>query len=245
MPESTVLDLTRIDRTIKREPAYEAKPKYCLLVFGPEARTRVWLVLAGDVIYVDRTGTGDLTAPGSRITASDVHEVTTPGVAFQQWRVFLIGRIAEHSRSHAHTELRLGQFVPKKDLSKVSKENQGVKAMLVKDPETLFVNVAVRLDGVTRQSAGPVFSDKPGTAPIVHFNGPLTFGLWSAPNLECGGPPGELRVTLGSKGLGDCFAHRDYTGVPDDAHPVAEIEFPNRKCGAPPLRSRVVLSERC
>jgi hypothetical protein len=61
-------DLSKIDRTIAREPAYETgKPKYCLLVFGPEARTRIWLVLDGTTLYVDRTGKGDLTGPDKRL----------------------------------------------------------------------------------------------------------------------------------------------------------------------------------
>jgi hypothetical protein len=35
-------DLAKIDRRIVREPAYQSgEPKYCLVVFGPEARTRV------------------------------------------------------------------------------------------------------------------------------------------------------------------------------------------------------------
>src|SRR5262249_30448580 len=54
-------DLTKIDRTIAKEPVYQSKPKYGLLVFGPHARTRVWLVLDGDVLYADRNGNGDLT----------------------------------------------------------------------------------------------------------------------------------------------------------------------------------------
>ena len=53
-------DLTKIDRKITKEPAYKFKPKYCLLVFGPEARTRVWLVLDGDTLYVDRNCNGVL-----------------------------------------------------------------------------------------------------------------------------------------------------------------------------------------
>ena len=61
-------DLTKIDRTIVKEPAYEGKPKYCLLVFGPEAKTRVWLVLDGDVLYVDRNGNGDLTEPKEKVS---------------------------------------------------------------------------------------------------------------------------------------------------------------------------------
>lgn len=57
----TAADLTKIDRTIQKEPSYQGKPKYCLLVFGAEAKTRVWLVVDGDVLYVDRNGNGDLT----------------------------------------------------------------------------------------------------------------------------------------------------------------------------------------
>ena len=53
-------DLTKIDRSILKEPVYQSKqPQYCLLVFGPEAKIRVWLVLDGDVLYVDRKGNGD------------------------------------------------------------------------------------------------------------------------------------------------------------------------------------------
>ena len=61
-------DLAKIDRTIAQEPVYEHKPKYCLLVFGPEAKTRVWLVVDGDVLYVDRNGNGDLTERNERVS---------------------------------------------------------------------------------------------------------------------------------------------------------------------------------
>src|SRR5207245_8714637 len=62
-------DLAKIDRKIAKEPAYRTKPKYCLLVFGPEAKTRVWLVQDGDTLYVDRNGNGDLTEPGAKVAA--------------------------------------------------------------------------------------------------------------------------------------------------------------------------------
>ena len=40
----------KIDRSISKEPPYETKaPKYCLLVFGPQAKYRVWLV-RGDIV---------------------------------------------------------------------------------------------------------------------------------------------------------------------------------------------------
>ena len=61
-------DLTQIDRRVAREPAYTtSSPRYCLLVFGPEAKTHVWLVRDGDVLYVDRKANGDLTDPADKV----------------------------------------------------------------------------------------------------------------------------------------------------------------------------------
>src|SRR5580704_10070655 len=69
------LDLRRIDRRIAKEPKYHFQPHYALLVFGPNAEHRSWLVVDGDgteansgrVLYLDRNGNGDLTEPGERI----------------------------------------------------------------------------------------------------------------------------------------------------------------------------------
>jgi len=64
-------DLSRIDRTVAREPAYQSDgARYALLVFGPKANTRVWLVMDGDTLYVDRNGNGDLTEPGEALSVS-------------------------------------------------------------------------------------------------------------------------------------------------------------------------------
>jgi len=59
-------DLAKIERTIAKEPVYKDKPHYCLLVFGAEAKFRVWVVRDGDVVYVDRSGNGDLAEEGKR-----------------------------------------------------------------------------------------------------------------------------------------------------------------------------------
>jgi hypothetical protein len=61
------IDLGKIDRTIRQEPHYAAKAKYCLLVFGPKAAMKVWLVQEGETIYVDRNGDGDLTEAGKAV----------------------------------------------------------------------------------------------------------------------------------------------------------------------------------
>src|SRR5437667_3709231 len=65
---SAAVDLRTIDRTILKEPAYRtAQPQYCLAVFGPKAQTRVWLVLDGDTLFIDRNGNLDLTEAGENV----------------------------------------------------------------------------------------------------------------------------------------------------------------------------------
>src|SRR5215217_2823539 len=63
-------DPPKVERGPAKEPAYRGKPKYCLLAFGPQAKARVWLVLDGDTLYVDRNGNGDLTEEGERVEVS-------------------------------------------------------------------------------------------------------------------------------------------------------------------------------
>src|SRR5262245_41600889 len=72
-PPALGVDLTKIDRTTGKEPVYQTKkPKYCLLVFGQEAKLRAWLVLDGNVMYVDRNGDGDLTGASERVEPTRV-----------------------------------------------------------------------------------------------------------------------------------------------------------------------------
>src|SRR5262249_10595622 len=56
------------DRTIAKAPPYKTKePRYCQLVFGPQANHSAWLVIDGEDLYVDRNGNGDLTEDGERV----------------------------------------------------------------------------------------------------------------------------------------------------------------------------------
>src|SRR5262245_13351240 len=90
------VDLAKVDRTIRREPAYRTKPKYCLLVFGPEARTRVWLVVDGETAYLDRNGDGDLTGKDEAVAARVV----------QGKRHFALGDVRDDTK-RTHTGFQL------------------------------------------------------------------------------------------------------------------------------------------
>ena len=64
-------DLTQIERRIHQEPNYESgSAKYCLLVFGAEAKQRVWMAVDGNTIYLDRNGNGKLTDDAKTVVGS-------------------------------------------------------------------------------------------------------------------------------------------------------------------------------
>lgn len=50
-----------------KEPDYKREPTYCLLAFGEPVAQSVWLVLDGDILYVDKNGNGDLTESGEMV----------------------------------------------------------------------------------------------------------------------------------------------------------------------------------
>src|SRR5207302_1912131 len=66
-------DLSKIERRIGKEPAYQGNPGYLLLAFGPGAEHKVSLVRDADTLYVDRHATGDLTRPECRVPGEADH----------------------------------------------------------------------------------------------------------------------------------------------------------------------------
>jgi hypothetical protein len=60
------VDYSQVDGTLAKEPTYQSTPRYALLLFGKEAELRVWMVLDGGMVYIDRNADGDLTAKDER-----------------------------------------------------------------------------------------------------------------------------------------------------------------------------------
>jgi hypothetical protein len=216
-------DLTKIDRAVRKEPAYRGSPKYCLLVLGPEAKTRVWLVLDDDVLYVDRNGNGDLTEPGEQVK----------GAPALLSGLLQPGERAPEARNH----------------DCVLADKSSVSLLTING--SYFQVDFKSADGKRSLSAhqddeGPLlFAVKPGDAPIVHFDGPLTLSL-PKQTLKLGKEPGKLAFLIGTPGLGKgAFASLSIQSVPKELHPVAEIEFPPAHPGGKPAVGRFVLDRRC
>src|SRR5262249_4035052 len=147
-PPAAAADLAKIDRTIAREPAYKGKPKYCLLVLGPEAKTRIWLVMDDNSLYVDRNGDGDLTATGDRATFNE---------PYGRWESGDI-RVPD---SKLRYKLSLRTFERATAGVQVSVHEDGTKSYIIGDPD-----------------ADPlVFAGHPSEAPVAHVAGPPGINL--------------------------------------------------------------------
>lgn len=230
---SWAVELTKIERTIAKEPVYKSKaPRYCLLVFGPKADKRVWLVLDKDVLYVDANGNGDLNEPGEKVT------VKTPNqdpASFEE--IDILGpddKKKEKLRFHLY-----GWFNLKEG------KNEEVEP-------SLTVSWDGRWYGAWGDGNSPlVFAVRPQDAPILHIGGPLEMGFESRIQhafTRKGKESFELNVGVGTKGLGKgTFTHLTYwdDAIPKDAQPTAELSFPSKQPGGPPIHVKQVLRERC
>ena len=238
-------DLDHVDRTIRKEPAYRAKPAYCLLMLGLEANTRVWLVRDGLTMYVDRNGDGDLTEPGKRVEISQ-----------HQHGYLLRGEVIASRQRGDHAkriEYDAGTFYCG-DI--VDADGSRFKNLLVFLEKTqamdLFVKTPAGLEqGAAADSDGDLhFSESPKDAPVIHFGGPLTMTMFTrSGELFPQFPDGQKHLyaaMVGTPGRGPgTFANVQLTSIPDGILPVAEIEFTRRAGEAPLQRQHVDLLTRC
>jgi len=207
-------DLTKIDRAIGKEPAYRSKPRYCLLVFGVETKTRVWLVLDGDVLYVDRNGNGDLTEKGERVEAVREKDGS---------RSFVVSELSARAGQSKYKQLML------------------LESSLAKH----YWSVSLTIEGKGRQNGAAVFAERAAGAPILHFDGPLTM-LLGIRQLVRGQKDSQVAAHLVTPGVGkNVFTFLNHKAIPDNIHPTAEIEFPNKNPFGKPIKVRLRLTERC
>jgi hypothetical protein len=175
-------DLSKLDLSIRKEPAYASRrPLYGLAVFGLKA-ARVWMVLDQtdpkgkyDVLHIDRDADGDLTGPGERVTLG------------------------------AENRFRLGDWV-----DPTGAKHTDFNIRLSGEPPTVMLGLGWR--GKFRFGGGYPeeaeagylrFAATPADAPVLVMNGdgPFRFQRWYGGKLPIGGSD-DFKVFLGQPGRG-------------------------------------------
>jgi hypothetical protein len=239
---------------------YQAQPRYALLAFGLAGKDCVWLVVDGDVCYVDRNANGDLTEEGEKVALPSTE---APGVPqYRKWRTANFGEIRIGRNKH-----KIFQFTQSwvdRDFKPTTPNEKALVMTARDDPDgwigwlTLDVQVQMQtrdgplISGRITQNAGNDsngylrFSPSPQTAPVIHLGGPVTIDLLCPQELQKGEKPSDLMVMIGTPGEGaGTFASINYGGVVSDtAQPTAEIEFPALP-GEKAIVQTVPLPHRC
>ena len=243
-------DLTKVDRTIKKEPAYKSKPHYCLLVFGPEAKTRVWLVVDGDTLYVDRNGNGDLTDEGEKVARKNKEGELPPVRGGGRPR-----RRPDPQGAGRHPDApppRSWSAAPRSSSASrrsAASRGSGPSASSAERPADddrklpRHIGYVVNGDG----QGWLAFARRPQDAPVIHFNGPWTLEMQDNKQRLTAGHETMLQIGVGTAGVGPgTFTWVLYPDtIPADAYPVAEVTFPPRTAGEKPITRKYTLKERC
>ncbi len=213
--------LLTIDRTITKEPRYGETPLYLLLTFGPDSTDRVWAVLDGTVLYLDKNDNGDLTDEGERVFA-----LVLPGDGVNRRNPLFQVPVLE-TKSGKHTDLFLS-------------------AVRLTPGDGVYVKMGVKVNGKTLQIAGPTdlqLTETPAEARVLAFGSRVVTAQVShtMPGVPEVGKAADFRVRVGTPGVGAGsfvgFGSEDQT-----ANPVAEFEF---AVGGAPRRVVLPLTERC
>lgn len=246
-------DLTVIARKIAREPVYTTTPRFCLLAFGAELQTRVWLTLDGGVLYVDRNANGDLTDDGPPVPAKNRDQADDEDGDL--W--FELGDIPDGKLTHKNLRVSVQR------LDRLAERKEEVKEYLAADPHARGYSVAVEVETPGWKGAGAggrleqevfsrdvqgflKFADKPENAPILHFGGPWQLTIFGRGRLKVG-RTADVVLGIGTPGLGPgTTAYVGYEGViPENVRPTVEIKFPPVRPGGAPVRELYELKGRC
>jgi RNA polymerase sigma factor (sigma-70 family) len=234
-----------------KEPKYCHEPRYALLVFGPKRQQRVWVVLDGTTLYVDRNGDGDLTGPGERLEPNNPTDGSNrfgnPGshTHFDVYDFTVQAGAAGTSKFRLEHWVRAEKFTPTTDFE---------KKLHAKWLELHYENATLwRLEGQGQGQTPLLFMPKPADAQVCALDGPLTFvvKLPEYQVLQRGEAGCDLAfhiVGMGRPALGaeqQFFNPLATKEVPAGAHLEVEIEYPAKTANDPPLRRKYLLKQRC
>lgn len=250
--DSPAVDLATLSRSIAKEQVYKGVPHYSLVVIGPQAEHRSWMVMDGDdLLYFDRNGNGDLTEAEDRIecdrVATNRIHLSSKG-KFTGMNVFPIGTVAGVNLKFEFW-VRNKAFVPTSEQSEILRAYDKLRADHHWENSTLL-----RADDHDYQVQNPVvMTATAAEAQITHLSGPLQFALkrGDRQKLEPWPKQSIFDVHIGTRTLPpkhytqEMLAPLTEWEPPRNLHPVALFKFPPKVPGGQPVELAVDLNRRC
>jgi protocatechuate 3,4-dioxygenase beta subunit len=232
-----------------KEPKYQHEPRYALLVFGPKREQRVWMVLDGGALYVDRNANGDLTEADEKVNpkVGDPTQIGNPGmyIRMDEYEFTVKTGTEGSSKFKFWLWIRAEKHAPTNDFEKKLHAHwQKLRHQI----GTLY-----RLEGLGQGQTPLIFMPRPSDAQVCAMDGSLTF-VEKMPEhqmLKRGEAGGHLAFHIVVTGypyrgaehpLYNPLATKE---VPEGAHLEVEIEYPGKEANAPPLRRKYLLKQRC
>jgi hypothetical protein len=220
------VDYAKVDRAIGKEPAYQASPKYALLLFGKEAKLRVWVVLDGQTVYLDRKGDGDLTSKDMRFArledCRDVELADPDGKTHYLIRHVSVIKVKDGGQEFLDVDVD------------------------IKGPVSYRQYGGADLRGRARDAQLAHFHGPLTMGPRT-IDGKLPEGL----KLVAGDQPTDLNGYVGTINAehGCWVVVRSHDGnksaFPEGVFPVVDVEFPPKAPGGAPVRKRYMLDQFC
>ncbi|HVC95172.1 MAG TPA: hypothetical protein VND64_15860 [Pirellulales bacterium] len=236
------VDYAKIDRRLLKEPVYAHAPDYALLLFGREARFRVWLVSDGKTVYLDRDGDGDLTDEDERFADLDACANV---------------ELADPDGNTRYRITRIGAYTDDGNAFPDANEDAGDVAK--RPPKRWMVNLDVLGALEYQQYCDLEASAIASEAKLAHFHGALTIGprtiSWMVPAelaLTTGDKPTDLYACIGTMSAehGCWVVVRTHKTINDSAFaagvvPVVEVEFAAKMAGQAAVKKRYQLDKFC
>lgn len=234
-------DLSKVERKIAKAPAFQSATQfYALLVLGPEAKQRIWFVVDGLELFVDRNGNGDLTEKGEQIGAERGPRGAGSFTTTRAWKLPRLAASDRYRDIEVKVSLVNKSWKPKPDASNRLHMERFMKFIRAVEYPNLS-GIQINIDGKRTQFCNTLFSTKPATAPILHMDGPLTLGIVQSLMPFAFGGHDDLAVAVGTPGFGGpgTFSYIYYDEIKEDARPFAIVTHADGKT------SRHKLKEKC
>ena len=221
------MDYSQVDRTIAKEPAYHSKPKYALLLFGKEAKLRVWVVLDGQTLYLDRNADGVLTGKDERFARiEDCRNV----------------EIHDPDQKTSYLISHVVQLIKDRESSRESL----IVNIDIKGPLHYRQYCDVELKGRAGDAKIAHFDGPLRVGPrTVYWKVPANLALVT------GDKPADLHGGAGTMDAEHgCWVvvvshNGDKSAFPNGVFPIVDVQFPPKRPGDPPLKKQYRLDKFC